>query len=189
MPISFIRIKRVFTAFPAASMACSHQAGEVGFQPAVPKVWSHLGETVGRADESDSINAHMDRVEKSKGAAVTLGKFEERRDIKGCGAMRTPGVAICGKVVLAGVLPSREKIDRWLSAIKGCDLREGVTCQAGHVLRQRHRATRPQRCPFRQARYERHPHPHQDDVSCELAPCGCARKSLALQERRHCTGH
>jgi predicted thioredoxin/glutaredoxin len=38
------------------------------------------------------------------------------RDIMGYGVMSTPGVVIDGKVVHAGGVPSRAKIEQWLSA-------------------------------------------------------------------------
>ena len=50
----------------------------------------------------------------AKGVAVRLEKVEEIKDIIGYGVMSTPGVVIDGKVVHAGGVPSREKIDSWL---------------------------------------------------------------------------
>ena len=47
---------------------------------------------------------------------ITLAKVEELRDIMGYGVMSTPGVVIDGKVVHAGGVPSREKIEHWLAA-------------------------------------------------------------------------
>jgi small redox-active disulfide protein 2 len=60
--------------------------------------------------------ALIDQIAKSKGVAVTLGKVEELRDIMGYGVMSTPGVVIDGKVVHAGGVPSRDKIEAWLAA-------------------------------------------------------------------------
>jgi small redox-active disulfide protein 2 len=60
--------------------------------------------------------ALIDQVAKGKGVAVNLSKVEELRDIMGYGVMSTPGVVINGKVVHAGGVPSREKIEAWLSA-------------------------------------------------------------------------
>ena len=60
--------------------------------------------------------ALIDQVAKAKGVAVTLGKVEELRDIMGYGVMGTPGVVIDGKVVHAGGVPSREKVEQWLAA-------------------------------------------------------------------------
>lgn len=58
----------------------------------------------------------IDEVAKAKGVEITLGKVEEMRDIIGYGVMRTPGVVIDGKVVHAGGVPSRDKVEQWLSA-------------------------------------------------------------------------
>jgi small redox-active disulfide protein 2 len=52
---------------------------------------------------------------KAKGVQVSLEKVEEIKDIMGYGVMSTPGVIVEGKVVHAGGVPSREKIDQWLS--------------------------------------------------------------------------
>ena len=60
--------------------------------------------------------ALIDQVAKANGVPVTLSKVEELRDIMGYGVMSTPGVVINGKVVHTGGVPSREKIETWLSA-------------------------------------------------------------------------
>ena len=60
--------------------------------------------------------ALIEQVAQAKGAAITLQKVEELRDIMGYGVMSTPGVVINGKVVHAGGVPSREKIEQWLVA-------------------------------------------------------------------------
>jgi small redox-active disulfide protein 2 len=60
--------------------------------------------------------ALIGEVAKAKGVAVTLSKVEELRDIMGYGVMSTPGVVINGKVVHAGGVPSRDKIEKWLTA-------------------------------------------------------------------------
>ena len=59
--------------------------------------------------------ALIEQVAKAKGVAVTLQKVEELRDIMGYGIMSTPGVVIDGKVVHAGGVPSRDKVEKWLS--------------------------------------------------------------------------
>ena len=51
----------------------------------------------------------------AKGVAVQLEKVEELKDIMGYGVMSTPGVVIDGKVVHAGGIPDRAKIDGWLA--------------------------------------------------------------------------
>ena len=60
--------------------------------------------------------ALIDQVAKAKGVSVTLSKVEELRDIMGYGVMSTPGVVINGKVVHAGGVPSRDKIEGWFVA-------------------------------------------------------------------------
>ncbi len=60
--------------------------------------------------------ALIEQVAQAKGVAVTLQKVEELREIMGYGVMSTPGVVINGKVVHAGGVPSREKIEQWLTA-------------------------------------------------------------------------
>jgi small redox-active disulfide protein 2 len=60
--------------------------------------------------------ALIDQVAQAKGVSVTLTKVEALRDIMGYGVMSTPGVVINGQVVHAGGVPSREKIEQWLTA-------------------------------------------------------------------------
>ena len=58
----------------------------------------------------------IEDVARDKGVAVQLEKVEEIKDIMGYGVMSTPGVVINGKVVHAGGVPSRDKIEQWLAA-------------------------------------------------------------------------
>jgi small redox-active disulfide protein 2 len=51
----------------------------------------------------------------SKGVGIQMEKVEEIKDIMRYGVMSTPGVVIDGKVVHAGGIPSRDKIDSWLT--------------------------------------------------------------------------
>ena len=60
--------------------------------------------------------ALIEQIAQAKGVPVTLGKVEELREIMGYGVMSTPGVVIDGKVVHAGGIPSRDKIEKWLGA-------------------------------------------------------------------------
>ena len=60
--------------------------------------------------------ALIEQVAKANGVPVTLQKVEELRDIMSYGVMSTPGVVIDGKVVHAGGVPGRDKIELWLSA-------------------------------------------------------------------------
>ena len=63
-----------------------------------------------------NTSALIEQVAQAKGVPVTLSKVEELREIMGYGVMSTPGVVIDGKVVHAGGVPSRGKIEQWLSA-------------------------------------------------------------------------
>jgi len=60
--------------------------------------------------------ALIEQVAKAKGVTVNLEKVEELRAIMSYGVMSTPGVVIDGKVVHAGGVPGREKIEQWLAA-------------------------------------------------------------------------
>ena len=51
---------------------------------------------------------------RAKGVAVQLDKVEDIKDIMSYGVMSTPGVVIDGKVVHAGGIPGRDKIEQWL---------------------------------------------------------------------------
>ena len=60
--------------------------------------------------------ALIEQVAKDKGVSIQLEKVEDMRDIMGYGVMRTPAVVINSKVVHAGGIPSRDKIEEWLTA-------------------------------------------------------------------------
>ena len=60
--------------------------------------------------------ALIEQVAQAKGVAVTLLKVEDLREVMRHGIMSTPGVVIDGKVVHAGGVPSRAKIEQWLAA-------------------------------------------------------------------------
>lgn len=60
--------------------------------------------------------ALIEQAAQAKGVAVQLEKVEDIRAIMGYGVMSTPGVVINGKVVHAGGVPSRDKVEQWLSA-------------------------------------------------------------------------
>lgn len=51
---------------------------------------------------------------KAKGVAVALEKVENIADTMTYGVMSTPGVVIDGKVVHAGGVPDRRKVEGWL---------------------------------------------------------------------------
>ena len=59
--------------------------------------------------------ALIEQVAREKGMAVTLGKVEDPREIIGYGVMSTPGVVVDGKVVHAGGVPGRVKVEQWLA--------------------------------------------------------------------------
>jgi small redox-active disulfide protein 2 len=58
----------------------------------------------------------IDEVAKAKGVTVQLEKIENIADIMAHGVMSTPGVVIDGKVVHAGGVPDRKKVEGWLTA-------------------------------------------------------------------------
>ena len=60
--------------------------------------------------------ALIEQIAREKGASINLAKVEELRDIMSYGVMSTPGVVIDGKVVHAGGVPSRDKIEKWFTA-------------------------------------------------------------------------
>jgi small redox-active disulfide protein 2 len=52
-------------------------------------------------------------IAKARGVEVELEKVEEIKDIMAWGILSTPGVVIDGKVVHAGGVPSRAKVEGW----------------------------------------------------------------------------
>ena len=59
--------------------------------------------------------ALIDQVAKANGVPVVLSKVEDIKAIMGYGVMSTPGVVIDGKVVHAGGVPAREKVEGWFA--------------------------------------------------------------------------
>jgi small redox-active disulfide protein 2 len=55
----------------------------------------------------------IDEVAKTKGAELQLEKIEDLKQIMSYGVMSTPGVVIDGKVVHAGGVPARSKVESW----------------------------------------------------------------------------
>ena len=55
----------------------------------------------------------IDEVAKAKGIEVQLEKVEQIQDIMTYGVLSTPGVVIDGKVVHAGGVPARAKVESW----------------------------------------------------------------------------
>lgn len=62
-----------------------------------------------------TTTALIERVAAEKGVAIDLQKVEELPEIMRYGVMSTPGVVIDGKVVHAGGVPSRDKVEAWLA--------------------------------------------------------------------------
>jgi len=56
----------------------------------------------------------IEEVAKARGVEVQLEKIEDLKQIMTHGVMSTPGVVIDDKVVHAGGVPSREKVEGWL---------------------------------------------------------------------------
>lgn len=61
-----------------------------------------------------SAPAQSEDAARAKGVAVNLEKAENIADIMAHGVMSTPGVVIDGKVVHAGGVPGRKKVEVWL---------------------------------------------------------------------------
>jgi small redox-active disulfide protein 2 len=57
----------------------------------------------------------IEDVAQAKGAPVTVEKVEEIQDIMRYGVLSTPGVVIDGKVVHAGGIPARAKVESWFN--------------------------------------------------------------------------
>jgi small redox-active disulfide protein 2 len=56
----------------------------------------------------------IEEAARARGVAVNLEKIENIADIMAHGVMSTPGVVIDGKVVHAGGVPDRKKVESWL---------------------------------------------------------------------------
>jgi small redox-active disulfide protein 2 len=56
----------------------------------------------------------IEDVAQASGVAVNLEKVDDMAAILGYGVMSTPGVVIDGKVVHAGGVPDRKKVESWL---------------------------------------------------------------------------
>ena len=57
--------------------------------------------------------ALIEAVAREKKVEIALEKVENLPDIMSYGVMSTPGVVIDGKVVHAGGIPSRDKVEAW----------------------------------------------------------------------------
>jgi small redox-active disulfide protein 2 len=56
----------------------------------------------------------VEDVANARGVSIELTKVENMKEIIAYGVMATPGVVIDGKVVHAGGIPTREKVEQWL---------------------------------------------------------------------------
>lgn len=59
--------------------------------------------------------ALIEQIAQEKGVEIKMDKVQDMQAIIGYGVMSTPGVVIDGKVVHAGGVPSRDKIQQWLA--------------------------------------------------------------------------
>lgn len=57
----------------------------------------------------------IEEVAQARGAAINLEKVDDMAAILGYGVISTPGVMIDGKVVHAGGVPDRRKVEGWLA--------------------------------------------------------------------------
>jgi small redox-active disulfide protein 2 len=55
----------------------------------------------------------IDEIAKAKRIEITLEKVEDMQAIVGWGVMSTPGIVVDGKVVHAGGIPARSKVESW----------------------------------------------------------------------------
>lgn len=56
----------------------------------------------------------IEEVAQARGVTVELEKVDDMAAILGYGVMSTPGVVVDGKVVHAGGVPDRKKVESWL---------------------------------------------------------------------------
>ena len=57
----------------------------------------------------------LETVAHEKGVEIRVEKVEDLQDIMRYGIMSTPGVVIEGQVVHAGGVPSRQRVEGWLT--------------------------------------------------------------------------
>jgi small redox-active disulfide protein 2 len=62
----------------------------------------------------------IEEIAQAKGVEIQLEKVEDMAAILGYGVMSTPGVVIDSKVVHAGGVPSKAKIEEWLGGAESC---------------------------------------------------------------------
>lgn len=59
----------------------------------------------------------LEAVARDKGVDASITKVEDMKDIMSYGILATPGVVIDGVVVHSGGVPSRAKVEQWLTAL------------------------------------------------------------------------
>ncbi len=64
----------------------------------------------------DATEAMVNDATTRLGIEATVAKVTDQREIAMAGIMSTPGISIDGKLVHAGGLPDKAKLDEWLSA-------------------------------------------------------------------------
>jgi small redox-active disulfide protein 2 len=67
----------------------------------------------------DTTAKLIEEIAVAKGTAIQLEKVTDMATILGYGVMSTPGVVIDGKVVHAGGVPDRKKVESWLAPAGG----------------------------------------------------------------------
>lgn len=69
---------------------------------------------------------------KEMGITAEISKVDQINDIINYGVMMTPALAIDGKVVVSGRVPSKDEIKKWLGGNKpgsgGCNCGSGCCC-------------------------------------------------------------
>ena len=55
----------------------------------------------------------IEQIAQAKGVQISMEKVQELKDIMAYGVMSTPAVVVDGRVVHAGGVPSRDKIESW----------------------------------------------------------------------------
>ena len=75
--------------------------------------------------------ALIEDVARANGATIDLQKVEDLKAIMSYGLMSTPGVVIDGKVVHAGGVPARAKIEQWLADATNSGTESAGSCCGG----------------------------------------------------------
>ncbi len=76
------------------------------------KTFKVLGTGCANCDNTAKL---IESVAQAKGIAVQIEKVTDIAQILGHGVMSTPGVVVDGRVVHAGGVPDRSKVEGWLA--------------------------------------------------------------------------